>query len=213
MRSLEFERFAAQAARAVAIMGFLYSVLFVIVVEREPRWAEVVTSLLLLGAALLSSVVFVALYGRLHLIDPLASLWVTLLGFAAAIGSAMHAGFDLGVLIKTPEAFSTEVPNPTDPRGLATFALGGVAILLFSWLMSRSADFPETLIRVGYGAAALLLLTYVGRLIFVNPKNPLVAGAAVLAGFVFTPVWYAWTGALLQHGATPSPGQMPPPVL
>jgi hypothetical protein len=194
-------------------MGFLYSVLFVIVVEREPRWAEVVTSLLLLGAALLSSVVFVALYGRLHLIDPLASLWVTLLGFAAAIGSAMHAGFDLGVLIKTPEAFSTEVPNPTDPRGLATFALGGVAILLFSWLMSRSADFPETLIRVGYGAAALLLLTYVGRLIFVNPKNPLVAGAAVLAGFVFTPVWYAWTGALLQHGATPSPGQMPPPVL
>ena len=213
MRSIEFERLAAQAARAVAILGFLYSVLFVIVVERSPRWAEIVTSLLLLGAALLSTVVFVALYGRLHLIDPLASLWVTLLGFAAAIGSAMHAGFDLAVLVKTPEAFSTEVPNSTDARGLATFALGGVAILLFSWLMSHSADFPETLVRIGYGAAALLLLTYVGRLVFVNPKNPLVAGAAVLAGFVFSPVWYAWVGAELLDGATSPPGQVPPPAL
>jgi hypothetical protein len=194
-------------------MGFLYSVLFVIVVERSPRWAEIVTSLLLLGAALLSTVVFVALYGRLHLIDPLASLWVTLLGVGAAIGSAMHGAYDLGILIKTPTAFSTEVPNPTDPRGLATFALGGVAILVFSWLMSRSTEFPETLVRIGYGAAALLLLTYVGRLIFLNPKNPLVAVAAVAAGFVFSPVWYAWVGSELLDGATPPPGQLPPPVL
>jgi hypothetical protein len=213
MRSLEFERYAGQAARAVAIMGFLYSVLFVIVVERSPRWAEIVTSLLLLGAALLSTVVFVALYGRLHLIDPLASLWITLLGVGAAIGSAMHGAYDLGVLIKTPAASSTDVPNPTDPRGLATFALGGVAILVFSWLMSRSAEFPETLVRIGYGAAAMLLLTYAGRLVFLNPENPFVAVAAVAAGFVFSPVWYAWVGSELLDGATPPSGQLPPPVL
>jgi hypothetical protein len=213
MRSLEFERLAAQAARAVAIMGFLYSVLFVIVVERSPRWAEVVTSVLLLGGALLSTVVFVALYGRLHLIDPLASLWVTLLGVGAALSSAMHGAYDLGILVKTPEAYGTEVPNATDPRGLATFALAGLAILLFSWLMARSAEFPPTLVNIGYGAAALLLVTYVGRLIFVNPKNPLVAVAAVAAGFVLTPVWYAWVGSELQHGATPPQGPPPPPVL
>jgi hypothetical protein len=194
-------------------MGFLYSVLFVIVVERSPRWAEIVTSLLLLGAALLSTVVFVALYGRLHLIDPLASLWITLLGVGAAIGSAMHGAYDLGVLIKTPAASSTDVPNPTDPRGLATFALGGVAILVFSWLMSRSAEFPETLVRIGYGAAAMLLLTYAGRLVFLNPENPFVAVAAVAAGFVFSPVWYAWVGSELLDGATPPSGQLPPPVL
>jgi len=33
MRSLEFERFAAQAARCVAVMGFLYTALFAVVVE------------------------------------------------------------------------------------------------------------------------------------------------------------------------------------
>lgn len=213
MRSIEFERFAAQAARTVAVMGFLYSAIFVVVVERGSRWAAILSSILLLGGALLSSVVFVALYGRLHLIDPLASLWVTLIGFAAAIGSAMHGAYDLGILVKTPQGFSTDLPNPTDPRGLATFALGGVAILLFSWLMSRTADFPETLVRIGYGAAALLLVTYLGRLIILNPKNPVIAGGAALAGFVFSPVWYAWVGALLLHGATPSPGAPTPPVV
>jgi hypothetical protein len=213
MRSLEFERFAAQAARAVAVMGFLYSALFVIVVEKGYRWAGIVTSILLLGGALFASVVFVALYGRLHLIDPLVSLWVTLIGVGACLASAMHGAYDLGVLLKTPEAFSTEVPNPTDPRGLATFALAGVAILLFSWLMSRSGDFPETLVRIGYAAAALLLLTYLGRLVFLDPKNPIVAVAAVAAGFVFSPVWYAWVGGELQHGAALRPGGTAPPVL
>jgi hypothetical protein len=213
MRSLEFERFAGQAARAVAVMGFLYSVVFVLVVEKGYRWAAILTSILLLVGALLSSAVFVALYGRLHLIDPLISLWVTLLGFAAAIGSAMHGGYDLGILIKTPEAFSTELPNPTDPRGLATFGLAALTILLFSWLMSRTADFPETLVRIGYGASALLAVTYVGRLIIVNPKNPVIAVAAVAAGFVLTPVWYAWVGSLLLHGAAAGEGSAPPSVL
>ena len=41
MRSIEFERFAAQAARAVAVMGFFYSVIFVVVVERGSRWAAI----------------------------------------------------------------------------------------------------------------------------------------------------------------------------
>jgi hypothetical protein len=213
MRSLEFERFAAQAARAVAVMGFLYTALFVIVVENGARWAAILTSILLLGGALLSSVVFIALYGRLHLVDPLISLWVTLLGFAAAIGSALHGGYDLGVLIKTPAAYSTEVPNFTDPRGMATFALAGLAIVLFSWLMARTDEFPETLIRIGYGAAVLLGIVYVGRLVILNPKNPVIAIAAVLAGFVFTPVWYAWVGAILQHGATTPGTSTPPPLL
>jgi hypothetical protein len=205
MRSFEFERFAAQAARCVAVIGFLYTALFAVVVENGARWAAILTSILLLGGALLSSVVFVALYGRLHLIDPLISLWVTLLGFAAAIGSAMHGGYDLGILLKTPSQYSTDLANFTDPRGLATFAFAGLAILLFSWLMARTAEFPETLVRIGYGAAILLGVVYLGRLVFLDPKNPITALAAVLAGFVFTPVWYAWVGAILQHGATPAP--------
>jgi len=114
-------------------------------------------------------------------------------------------------LLKTPDAYSTDLANFTDPRGLATFGLAGVAILLFSWLMARTVEFPETLIRIGYGTAILLGLVYLGRLLFLNPKNPLTAVAAVLAGFVFTPVWYAWVGAILQHGATsPSTGTAPP---
>ena len=92
MRSIEFERFAAQAARTVAVMGFLYSAIFVVVVERGSRWAAILSSILLLGGAMLSTVVFIALYGRLHLVDPLASLWVTLLGFGAAVGSASDVG-------------------------------------------------------------------------------------------------------------------------
>src|SRR5262249_40205649 len=146
MRSFEFERFAAQAARCVAVIGFLSTALFAVVVENGARWAAILTSVLLLGGGLRSSVVFVALSGRLHLVVPLISLWVTLLGFAAAIGSAMHGGYDLGILLKTPDQYSTDLANFTDPRGLATFALAGLAILLFSWLMARTGDFPQPLV-------------------------------------------------------------------
>jgi len=36
-----------------------------------------------------------------------------------------------------------------------------------------------------------------GRLIILDPNNPLVLGPAAISGLVVGPVWYAWLGWLL----------------
>ena len=49
-------------------------------------------------------------------------------------------------------------------------------------------------------AGALLVVIYLGRLIILDPANPLVLGPAAISGLVVGPAWYAWLGWLLFTG-------------
>ena len=51
-----------------------------------------------------------------------------------------------------------------------------------------------------YLAAVLLIVLYLGRLILLNPANPVILGAAVLSGFIVNPLWYIWLGVTLLRG-------------
>src|SRR6266540_4240785 len=109
-----FERFGGACAIAAGVTGFLYAISFVVL--RSPG----LSGLFLLLGGLLGTAVYVALHERFKRADAPLALWAALLGVAAGLGSAMHAGYDLANVINPPASLP-DIPSPIDPRGLMTF--------------------------------------------------------------------------------------------
>jgi hypothetical protein len=190
-----FERFAGLCAVAAGAAAFLYAVAFVIL-RNAP-----LAALCLLAIGLLATAVQVGLYERLREVDPGWALWALALGLAGAIGAALHGGFDLAATITPPPPATGEVPSQVDPRGLLTFGVTGLGLLVVAWLIRREARLPRGLSRVGYATATLSILLYLGRLIVFDATSPLILVPAVLNGFVVGPVWYIWLGLSLRAEA------------
>jgi hypothetical protein len=74
------------------------------------------------------------------------------------------------------------LPNPVDPRGLLTFGVAGVALLVVAWLIRCGGRFPGGLGYLGYVSAVLLLALYLGRLVVLDPASPLIVVPALLSG-------------------------------
>src|SRR5438132_233034 len=49
-------------------------------------------------------------------------------------------------------------------------------------------------------SAVALLVVYLGRLIVLDPTNPLVAAPAALTGLILSPAFYIWLGLELRRG-------------
>jgi hypothetical protein len=197
---LPFDRFAGACAIAVAAGGVVYGIAFVVTVKSGPKWAATLSDLLLLVGGLLATAVFTALYGRLRVVDPMLALWGLVLGLAASIGSAIHGGFDLAVVVKPPGQ-QWNFPDAVDPRGLMTFGVTAIALAVFGFLIRRSGRFPAGIGMLAYAAAVLLIVVYLGRMIILNPKNPVLLAAAVTVGFVVSPWLYGWIGLTLWRGS------------
>jgi hypothetical protein len=195
-----YGRFAAACAFVVGLGGIAYAIVFVTLLRDAGRAADAASAVLLLVGGLLSTVVLVAVYERLR--DPGGSFarLALLLGTVAGIGSAVHGGYDLANVINPP-TITFSLPNPIDPRGLLTFGVTAIAVLLIAWLILRSGAFPRRLAYVGFAAALLLVVIYVGRLTILDPESPVLLVAALLAGFVVNPIWYVWLGLELRRGA------------
>jgi hypothetical protein len=195
-----FERFAAVCAFIVGGAGFVYAVLFVTLLRGTGRAADAASGVLLLVAGLLSTAILVALYERLRGSGEALALWFLLLGSIAAIGSAVHGGFDLANAINPPDE-RVGIPNAVDPRGLLTFGVTAITVAVISWSIVRSGAFSRRLAYVGFVLAALLVVIYVGRLTVLEPKSPPLLVPALLVGFVLDPLWYVWLGIELRRGA------------
>lgn len=196
MERVSFERVAGGAALAVGIGGILYSIVFLLYVYNGSSAALRVSDALLVGGALLSTGVLVAVYERVRPANPSFAMWALVLGLGGAFGAAIHGGYNLALEVKAvgdPPLYT----NPVDPRGLMTFGVTGLAFALFSVLIARSGALPRPIGYIGLAAGALFVVVYLGRLIIYNPKNPLVLTAAVLSGFVLNPAWFGWVGATL----------------
>jgi len=196
-----FERFAGACAFVVGVGGLAYGIAFVVLLRAtgDTDATVAVSGAFLLLGGLLSTAVLVAVYGRLRPFSEGFALWALLLGSIAAIGSAVHGGLDLANVINKPgRPFSGA--NPIDPRGLLTFGVTAVAVLVIAWLILRTGAFPRRLAYVGFAAAALLVVIYVGRLTILDPKSPVLLVAALLTGFVVNPLWYVWLGLELRRG-------------
>jgi hypothetical protein len=198
-----FDRFAGLAALGVAAGGLAYSIAFTVALENDARFWLYAQALALLMGGVLGTAVFVGLHERLRAAGPAFALWALVLGLVGAFGSALHGGHDLANLANTPE-IATSGPSYVDPRGLGTFALSGVAILVFSLLAARSALLPRRFAYLGLLAAALLVWVYIGRLVILDPKSAGVLPFAVVLGFLVNPAWYAWLGLSLLRAPSRS---------
>lgn len=201
--SRTYERFAGACGVAAAIGGLGYSAAFMTFLKSGSTAAAKLATVLLLGGGLVVMAVLIGVFGRIRAIDPGFALWAVALGLVAAAGSAIHGGYDLANFVKHPvgaPAGINNLPNAVDPRGLMTFGVSGVAILVVAWLILQGGAFPRRLGYVGLAAGVLLIVVYLGRLIILNPKNPLVLTAAILTGFVLNPLWFAGIGMSLWRG-------------
>lgn len=185
----------------VGVGGLLYSIAFVIVSRSAPDAGRFLSSLFLLIGGVLGIHVMAAVYRRLRDVAPGFALVGFMLGFAGALGSTVHGAFDLANVLHPPAALATDLPNAVDPRGVLTFGLSGLAILVISRLMSRGGGFPVRLALLGYLSGLLLVLIYLGRLIVLDPSSPLILGPAALEGFIVNPLWYIWLGTALMRGS------------
>jgi hypothetical protein len=189
-----FSRFAGTCAVVVGAGGFIYSVAFITLLRGGGDAAATTGATFLLVSSLLATPVLVAVYLRLRPGGPGLALWGLLVGTVAALGTAIHGGFDLANQINPPATAYGDLPNAVDPRGLLTFGLSGLGLAVTAWLIVRSGLLPRNLGLVGAVLAALLVLVYLGRLIILDPEHPLLLAAAGLAGFIVNPVWWVWLG-------------------
>lgn len=196
-----FDRFAAWCAFVLGVGGIAYAIVFVTILREAGRAADAASAVLLLVGGLLSTAVLVAVTERLRPSSGPFALWALLLGSVAGIGSAVHGGYDLANVINPPTV-TLSLPNPVDPRGLLTFGVTAIAVLVIAWLILRGGAFPKRLAYVGFAAAFLLVVVYVGRLTILDPKSPVLLAAALLAGFVVTPIWYVWLELELRRDAS-----------
>jgi len=194
LASTAYERFAGACAIGAGVAGFLYAVAFIVL------RSDLLSALFLLLTGLLSTAALLAVYRRLRATDADFALWALLLGVAGALGSAIHGGYDLANAINPPGGAPLNLPSQIDPRGLLTFGIAGIALFVVSWLIGRGRPLPIGLGYLGYLSAALLVLLYLGRLIILDPANPLILGPALLNGFVLNPTWYIWLGLALWRG-------------
>ncbi|MGZ3609227.1 MAG: hypothetical protein ACXVBU_04105 [Ktedonobacteraceae bacterium] len=188
-----FERFAGLSAILAGIIGLLYSISFVILKN------DILIALFLMLGGVFSTAVLVAVYNRLKETDATFALWALFLSIAGAFGAIIHGGYDLSNAINPTAAnlALANLPSAIDPRGLLTFGVAGLGVFVIAWLMGRGGQFPRGLSYWGYLLAVLLVVLYLGRLIILDPKNPIVLVAALLSGFIVNPVWYVWVGFVL----------------
>ena len=183
-----FETFAAWGAVLAGLSGFLYSVSFIFLQN------ELLSALFLMLGGLFSTSALTALYQRLRGTDSGFALLGFLLSLSAALGSAIHGGYNLANAIHPPAADIAGLPSAIDPRGLLTFGVSGLGLFLLSWLMSQDMRFPRGLTYFGYTSATLMIILYLGRLIILQATNPAIVIPALLEGFIVNPIWYVWLG-------------------
>ena len=184
------------------VTGFLYAVSFLILVVGgvAPATGVWLSSLCLLLGGLLATPALVALYHRLQQTDASFALWALLLTIAGALGSAIHGGYDLANAINPATAgVASQAPSQVDPRGLLTFGVWGIGLLIVGWLITHSPRFPKGLGYVAYLSGVLSIVLYLGRLILLTPTNPLILAPAILNGFIVNPAWYIWLGTALRR--------------
>jgi hypothetical protein len=204
MGTADYDRLAGTAAILAGIGGFVYSIAFIggVVLGAAPEVGLLVASVALLVGGILTAVVLIAIHARVAGQAPQLAALGLALALLGALGASVHGGYDLANVIHPPVSdvlAVNELPNPVDPRGLLTFGVAGLGLVILAWLLRRSATVPTGLSTLGIVVGALLVVVYLGRLILLAPTNPLVAAPAALVGFVLNPAFYVWLGTVLRR--------------
>src|SRR3954452_8336832 len=185
-------RLPRTCALLVALCNVAYAASFLVVRPDDPDVGGTAASALLLAGGLLALPVLLALYRSVagHELALLGAV----LAVAGALGAAIHGAYDLANAIHPPSTV-LDTPNAVDPRGLLTFGVAGLALLVFAPLIP-TRRFAALTVVLGVALVAL----YVLRLVVLDADNPAVVTVAALTGFVLSPLWYV-TFALQSSSA------------
>src|SRR5207249_1489156 len=97
------------------------------------------------------------------LVDEGYALLALIFGVVGALGAAVHGGFDLDVFVNQPDFAAGNAASQIDPRGLLTFAVAGMAVLLWARLITSGGQMPRNLGLLGYALGVLLIIIYLAR--------------------------------------------------
>ena len=188
-----FEKFAGWAALLAGLSGFLYSIAFIVL------QSNLLSALFLTLGGLFSAAALTALYQRLRGTESGFALLGLMFALSAALGSAIHGGYDLSNTLHPPASLNMDLPNPIDPRGLLTFGVAGLGLFLLSWLMRQEGMFSRNLAYLGTLSAILMIILYLGRLIILQATSLVIVIPALLEGFIINPIWYLGLGLALMR--------------
>lgn len=187
-----FNSLISLSAFGAGLSGLAYAYYFVI--AQDPLFSSIFLTL----SGIFALKVFVGLYLKLKGVDEGYASLMAVLGILGGAGTLIHGGYDLANTLNP--AVTQLTLNPADPRGLLAFGVTGLAIFKASWLMSRSKNFPANLANLGYLSGVLLLVVYLGRLIVLDPGQPVLRYPILIEGFIVNPVWYIWLALSLKKG-------------
>jgi hypothetical protein len=214
-----FDRIAGLAALAVAAFSLLYAVGYLVIAPAAQRTSDVdafyrsylahpgglrLASTCLLLSGLIIGLPAVALRRRLLGGSGSAATWAAIAGVVAGFGTAAHGLASLVGTDRLAQHFlnadaATHAaivvahvqPSEIDPNGLATFALAGLAVLVFGAGLRPSRRGLGTLgIVLGVDMVALLVANSVG-------STPAVLVTGGLASVILGPIWWVSVGRLL----------------
>ena len=184
-----FDRFAGWASILAGVAGIGYALAFV-VLKNVPLAADFLTLAPLLAVAGL-----VAVFERVRSIDSGYATLALALGAFGSLAASTHGVYDLANILHAPAAIP-DLPSAVDPRGYGTFALTGLAVLLLAGLAGRSAELPRWVSPLGLALGISLVLTFLARLVVLDPSSVLVLLPALVSGLL-SPIFFLLLGAWL----------------
>ena len=197
------EHWAGLAAIAAGIGGIVYAVAFLggVVLGANPALGMLVASIALMLGGVLSLVVLVAVYRRVSAVSHGIALIGLALALMGSFGAVVHGGYDLANVLNPPAAdviTDAGLPSPVDPRGLLTFGVSGLGLLVLAAEARRSRALSRRVSNLGVLLGLMLVIVYLGRLIVLVPTNLLVAVPATFTGVILAPVFYILLGLELR---------------
>jgi hypothetical protein len=190
MNGTSFNRFAGWASILAGVAGIGYAVAFVVLKSAS------LSALFLTLAPLLAVAGLVAVFDRVREVDSGLATVALALGAFGSLAASSHGAFDLSNVLHPPAALPTDVPSALDPRGYATFALTGLAVILLAWLSGRTTELPGWVSPLGMLLGVVLVVTWLARLVVLDATSLLVLLPALVAG-VLSPLFFLLLGAWL----------------
>jgi hypothetical protein len=225
MNDSTYVRWGSLAAIAVGLCSFLYGVLYIVLVVYGPKldpadsmvsFGVQSTNFLLALGGLLGFVAVIAIFQRLRATSEAWARLALWFGMFGALLSALHGwsalignptladAFNQGEASKAAATLIANLPSATDPRGVGTFGLTGLFVLVVGLLMYRTEGMPRRLAYVALVSALLLELTFVGTVAYASGLGIAVARylftvAGPLQAVVAGPLFYIWIGTILRR--------------
>ena len=191
MGDTAFQRRAGLQAFLVAAFSIAYAVVYLGFASRDTSNAFAIQlAWALITAGALSAAI--ATVGVASYIGGIAGTWLAAFGVGYSLLSATHGAY---AAIASAQGFADQDLSPTDPRGLATFGLAGLWMLVVGLELRGRAGLRPIYPRLAMISGADLILLFVATVVGSTPAILVTGG---LASVVLGPLFWAMTGRLLR---------------